>query len=245
MKFLLAFILLTAVATAQTPTEEPKPYTYLFPEAPCKWGATVEATSTTGHMKKKTWVFGNYKKEETYNHNGDLIGAEVVRADIMGGMKFSYGELPIKCKMASSESETGWGYDSVVGKSDSYSFDHAEDAKYNGHKCIMYYNDRDGEPDRDNAIFVDTDGFIIGKIETSDEMEQGVRMYFRTVSNYTYHSGSKVLMSDFTLSERDIYGCPDERIYHNPDSYFAQCAASTTSVIIGVVAATLLSALVF
>jgi len=239
MKFLLAFILLTAVATAQTPTEEPKPYTYLFPEAPCKWGATVEATSTTGHMKKKTWVFGNYKKEETYNHNGDLIGAEVVRADIMGGMKFSYGELPITCKVEAltSESETGWGYGSVFGKSDSYSFDHAEDAKYNGHKCIMYYDDRDGEPDRDNAIFVDTDGFIIGRTITFGD--------FRASYNFTYHSGSKVLMSDFTLSERDIYGCPDERIYHNPDSYFAQCAASTTSVIIGVVAATLLSALVF
>jgi len=259
MKFLFAFVLV-ALATAQ--------YTYIVPEAPCKWGMTVDAVGVSalpigegikalpGHSKMKVWVFGSYQKMELYNHNDDLIGATISRSDFMRGGMFMFGLQysehgfignPVStCQIISNDGIGGMNYASIIGYLDeSTTFAHADDAKYNGQKCIVYYdNDEDGEPDRDSfAVYVDSDGYVIGitGVKKGEEGETDIPFSI----NYTYHSGSRVRMSDFSFSRKDVFGCPDERVYSSPSSYFAHCAASTTHVFVAVVVATLLAALAF
>jgi len=214
-------------------------YTYEFPAAPCKWGATVEKSTATSHTKTRYWIYGRYKKVETYNHNGDLVDVELTRPDFVNDAYFS--TKGGQCVVNPGEWKSQ-GYEDVVDLS-SKSFGHVLlDEKYNGHKCTIYYNGNSEDPIEDinkEAWYVDNDGLIIGHVKNADDWEN------RVYENITYHSAAKVVMSDFSFSKKDVYGCFDERVYKSPDAYFAQCSASNARVIVGIIASCLLAALAF
>jgi len=92
-------------------------------------------------------------------------------------------------------------------------------------------------PNKNNAWYVNKDGFLVGIVRHDDDWED------RTVTNITYHGSIKVTMGDFTFSTRTVK-CFDERIHHNPESYWAHCSAGTIEAMFAMVIASVLAALV-
>jgi len=221
-------------------------YYYTPPEVGCKWGMTVEKTSAFVHTKSKIWAFGSFYKSETYNHNGDLISASVYRPDYLGGARFNFNGFTTT---VSSSGEYYWDYSDVIGMSSTEDFQFMDKTEWDGTECFVYYKRNetaktrlDGTvvdiPDYNNAWYVDEDGFLLAKVENDNDWEK------RVVTEYNYHGAVKVLPSDFTFSKRFAYACSDERVFSNPDMYYAQCTASTTSVILSVVVAALVASFV-
>jgi len=235
MKFLLVGFIALLAACAQAQTK----YPYVLPPASCRWGASVDVLAHNKHTKTTHYVFGQYRKTMTFNHHGDLVEAEVIRADFERTAKFKFDGYT--CSMSDNDQGYSFGYDEVLGFAGPLYFDHVEEAKYDGTKCQVYYNnDAEGEPDMDaDAFYVNRKGFLIGRIQHNDDPEN------RVVYNYTYHASATVTLNDFTFSDSYAHRCPDGRIYHAPDSYFGQCAASTTGVVLAIVLATILASLVF
>jgi len=242
MKFLLCVFVAVLCACAWAK------FVYTLPMAPCKWGMTVETLSASEHRTEKHWVFGRYKKIEKYNHNNDLIEVEAFRPDLISSETDTYGRnkdahfwsSALSCTVESAGPYISHTYGGVVAFNEK-AFDHAERTTYNNKDCVVYFdNAANGDPVKGknlNAYYVDMDGYLIGYVSHADDWES------RVYVNYTYHSGSRVALSDFSFSKSFAYRCPDERIYHNPDAYFAHCAAGTTRVVVGVVAASLLAVL--
>lgn len=219
-------------------------YLYSPPEQYCAWGAELETTGVYTHTKTKYWVFGRYFKVENYDHNGDLVSARVYRPDILeDGMFWYNGEY---CMVDYETRPASFSLADIFGES-VMEFDFVEEGEFHGDKCMVYYNRNESNwervvPDKSNAWYVDPDnGYLLGVVMHDDDWE------LRTEYVYTYHGETKVFMSDFTFSKSDVYRCPDDRVFHNPKAYWAQCGASTTSAALAVVLASILAllALVF
>jgi len=191
----------------------------------------IETTSEKRHSYQKVWVFGAYIKYESYNHNGDLVSASVYRPDVLGNAYFRYSGTGCSVEYKSGTISTS--YANQIGVYNYKSFAHVDDAEYNGEECMVYYDNINI-----SAYYVNSHGFLIGKITDANQTDKRVDI------SYDYYSGSKVLMSDFTLSKRYAFRCSDERIFHDPSSFYARCAASTTGAIVSVVLAAVLSVLV-
>jgi len=213
-----------------------KKYEYIVPPASCKWGMKAETYTTNSHTSQKTWVFGKYKKVEYYNHNKDLIGARVVRPDLLSDTIFSFNGTG--CNIFSN-SMISFGYESVIGFSH-MTFDHVEEGEYNGEECFIYYfNDEDGEPDKDaDAYYVNKKGYLLGRIQNADDKEN------RISTNYTYYSSPRIALSDFTFDEKYAYRCSDPRVFNSPSAFFAKCAAASASSVFALVLAAVVSVLV-
>jgi len=220
-------------------------YYYTPPEVGCKWGATIDKKSAFTHTKTKIWVFGNFYKSEVYNHNDDLVRATVYRPDYDRGARFSFDGFT--CSVSEGE-ESEASLSSVVGFS-SKNFDFLDKAEWDGTDCFVYYLKNatprvtpSGEtvdfPNTNNAWYVDEDGYLIAKVENDDDWSK------RVVTEYKYHGSIKVVPGDFSFSKSYAYACSDDRVFHNPDMYFAKCTASTTSVILSVVFAALVACFV-
>jgi len=213
-------------------------YHYTVPATRCSWSMTEEYIGPNTYYKRKHYVFGAYYKSETYNKNGDLIGAFCERADYAyKGISayFTYDGTSCTVRYGSS---SGRSLQSILGYYHTMN-KHINETKYNGHKCMVYYNNSReyGFPDvNEAALYVDMEGYVIGDVRYANDTLR------REVTNYTY--GSTVTMGDFTFSKGYCYSCSDERIFHNPSAYYAQCSASTSSAAIAVVLAALVAALV-
>jgi hypothetical protein len=255
MKFVFVCLALLAVFIAS------EGYEYSPPDVPCKWGVEVETTTVYNHKKVKYWVFGRYMKSEVYSHNNDLVSAVVTRPDILADGAFvfngyscdvTYGYSPDGATLATvmedfCRNDYNEEYGCLGRTYDSLDFDFVEESGNN----LVYMNGKSTEfdpdrpwievryvPDRSNLWYVDKDsGLLVATVKNDDVWEE------REIKNYTYHGASKVYLSDFTLSKRDTYRCPDERIFHNPDAYWAQCGASVTDAIFVLVLASVLAAM--
>jgi len=211
-------------------------YYYTIPATPCSWSATVEYEGPNTYKKTKHYVFGSYYKSETYNKNGDLIQATAERSDYADkGDSATFSYDGISCSVSHGTSK-GRNYKNVIGLATT-SFTHINETKYNGQDCMVYYNNQNGVPNVTwKALYVNKKGYVIGKVEYGDDPKR------REVYNYSY--GFMVTMGDFTFSKSYCYSCSDERIFHNPEAYYAQCTASTSTAAVAVVLAALLAALV-
>jgi len=228
MKFLLGFALLTLCACALGE------YQYLFPDAPCKWGMTVEYRSSYQHYKIKYYVFGALAKAEAYNHNGDLFSAALRRPDFLYGATALYDG--VNCEITHSNHLAISTYADVVEHEggDTITTAHVNVSEYNGKECMVYYDNINI-----TAYYVNMDGYLIAEVDFANDTVNRIDI------TYDYHSGMSVSNNDFTFSRNYIYGCFDERVFHLPDTYFAHCAASTTTAVLSVVFATLVASLLF
>jgi len=217
-------------------------YFWTPPEAFCKWGVEIDVQKYNAHYKERHWVFGAFYKEEIYNHNGDLVYAYLVRPDFsdkQDGKLTRYSYIftwdGTKCTDGSASSEdppesNGTNYVGVIDEMKEYrslSFSHIDDAKWNGQKCMVYYNVNTSA----EAYYVDYNGYLIGYVKDLHKYKSTI------VKNYTYYSSIAVAMSDFTFDENYGFRCPDDRVFDLPSADFARCAATTTNSILSLVLA--------
>jgi len=211
-------------------------FVYTVPAAPCKWKVTMESTTNNSYVKRKMYVFGQYYASRSYNKHGDLISAYVVRADyaeFTKGATFSFNGL--RCTVNYGNTP-GRDYKSVLNFL-SKTYDHIEETEYDGTSCMAYYNDNArGEPDINaSALYVRSNGFPIALVTDADKED------LKTVTTFDF--GTAVTMDDFKFSKGEVYACSDERIFHSPNAYYAQCSASTVGAVFAVVLAALVAAL--
>jgi len=212
---------------------------YTIPAAPCAWHATAEYESFNARYTMKVAVYGLYSKVERYNNHGDIYESVVTRADYDEkgkAAKFTWDGL--HCSVA-YVGTGGLKYSGLGFYSESRTFKYVEKAKYNGKDCMCYYDDGlDNKPNKSEfAVYVGDDGFVRGIVSKS---------YDRTLKytvNFTDY-GTHVTMDDFTMSTKYAYACVDDRVFHKPAAYWAQCSASTTGAALAVVLVALVSALV-
>jgi len=224
------FILLSACALMASA------YYYTIPPAPCAWKMTREIQTINSYEKEVTYARGSYFKQETYDYDGNLISATVYRPDYatFGSCAAFYFD-GLSCSV-STTSFTAANYYSVL-RLGSKNFQYVEEGEFNGKKCRIYYDNYNGVPDKNySAVYVDSDGYVIGRTSRLDDPEMN--------TNYTYSYGTYVPMSEFTFSRSKVYACSDERIFSTPSSYYSQCSASTTGAVFAVVVAAIASALV-
>jgi len=205
------------------------------PVAKCSWSAKVVEKTYHKYQTTYVWVFGQYVKKETYDYKGGLISAELYRPDLLQDQMFVF--TGTSCYMEDIPADWNlWGYEEITGLS-SKDFDHIEETTYNGEKCWGYYDDdAQGNPDPNTEMYyMNMDGFIVAHTSNVNDWET------RVTREYSY--GGFVTMSDFTFDFGRTYRCYDDRAFQIPDPYWAQCAASTTRVILSVVLATVFVAL--
>ena len=113
-----------------------------------------------------------------------------------------------------------WQY---VGDND---WDHKEEKKYKGKKCVHYYNDGG-----DEGIYVYDDYIYVAQYDKGD--------YFELEYEW------KAPMKDFVLSKKDNPKCYDEekKVAEEPSEDYIMCAASTMKVAFAAVFVALLAAL--
>jgi len=212
-------------------------YEYTIPAAPCAWSVTEEYENRNQYLKTRYTVYGRYYKYEEFDRDNNLIYAYIRRPDYYNkGQSASFTFNGLACSV-SYTSDSGRTYEVPVGfKTEDYPY--IAEGKYNGHKCKIYYGYNDEyEPDMNySAVYVDRDGYVIGKTSRLDDPK------YRTTYNYSY--STFVTMNDFTFSKSVVYDCNDQRIFQTPKAYYAQCAASTTGAAVAVVIAAVVSALV-
>jgi len=234
MKFFVAVVLLAALFAACSAV-----HSYIYPNAPCKWGMKMDIYERDKHYSIRTYVFGALIKTETYNHNGDLVYATLYRPDLLNGGSYIYNGATCDVGTSSKYSQTIYGmigskYNSLG--SNRLNFNHIDDAKRNGRQCMVYFNKKKST----EALYVDMTGYPVAYVVDEDHPGEvgavGV--------NFTFYDSISIHNSDFTFSKSYAHRCADERVYHLPDTYFSQCTASTSKAVVGFVVATILAALV-
>jgi hypothetical protein len=217
-------------------------FSYIFPNAPCAWGVDIITNGTGLFKHERYYAYGRYFKIETYNYQEELVGATVGRPDIDNHGVFTYDGIGCSVNY-DSDDWYGRTFQDALGNEfsldTSTEFSYIDDAVYNGEKCMVYYkaNPETKRPDKNyEAVFVNYNGQVIGYQYRLDDLEERKAS---TVTYFTY-----VPMSVFKFKKSYCYDAADERIFSNPDSYFAQCSASTNSIIFSTVFAFLIAALV-
>jgi len=246
----MKFFGLVLLALCMGALAQQQKYNYIFPDAPCAWGMKVETESAYIQQVLKVWVFGRYSKMEVYDFNDNLIFARVIRPDMTENgyegtpLMFVYDGFDCYCASPDSDDMIKT-YSDVLNEGDhDMQFDYLDEAKWNGDKGMVYYRKnatgnplRGDIPDYNNAWYVNKKGYLVGVVEEGDKWDE------RVVTNITYYGSTRVTMGDFTFSER-VVKCFDERVHHNPEAYWAHCAAGTIEVMFAVVIASVLAALV-
>jgi len=228
MKLLLGFGLLTLCACVLGE------YTYLFPDAPCKWGMTLDYRSSYKQYKIKYWVFGQMVKAEGYNYNNDLVYAALRRPDFYNGATAMYDG--VYCDIMHDDEIQVSTYADVFDRhgGDTIVTKHIKTGDYEGTPCMVYYDNINV-----TAYYVNMNGLLIAQVDNANDTVKRVDV------KYTYHSGATFTGADFTFSSRRIYSCHDERVFKIPDTYYTHCAASTTTAVLSVILSTLIASLIF
>jgi len=222
MKFTACFVVLCLCLYAQADT-----FYYSPPKAPCIWGVGIEKIGYNVHTREEKYVYGAYQKNVTRDHNGDITSVSLYRPDVLGTGHFDYDGYSCTIKSVSQYIPS---YASVLGINGYVSFNHIREGEFKGKKCWVYYNNINI-----SAVYVDSNGFLIGVIDHANDTRKRIEV------SIDYYSSASVKMSDFSFSHSYIYRCPDERVFDTPSAFFSKCAASTTTAILSIVIAGIIS----
>jgi len=254
MKFLVAFIALAVVASADLFC------TYEAPKRDCAWNVDVTLAyqysgsdrlgDSWSTWQRATYYFnGRFMAKRVKNYDGAVVSREIYRPDL--NALFTYDGTQCRKSIKSEkvykienfydvvdlfDSEDEMIIKAITGNSTWYSC--GEDAKYDGKSVkkystlldalVLYVNKKNDEPIALQEKIFD------GRREDGDVLG---------VLTYEFDFGTKAFMSDFSFSKREIYKCPDERIYDTPSDDYAYCAAFTTKAGLSVVLAAIVIAL--